>query len=243
MGKKINNTVMPVQAGIRQLGHLPAFAGLTLLLSGLIFLVTPALAAEASAESPAKAEETTTDTDKLATYSPDFCEFSVTFPGEPYTVQRCDVNDEKKCYDMISYTQVYDMTTTVNFRVLCSPVDPSLYKTYSAEVMGATLKAMTDRSVIKTYDTSFREEEAGYKQAGLVGEGQSGITSTLYIAQLWIGKQSAFSMEAELVGDTHDKADKLLSDVLKSVHFSGIKKPPENKKDEKESKKEEKEKE
>lgn len=157
---------------------------------------------------------------KPSTYSPEYCNFNVTFPGEPYTIQRCDEEDKNKCYDLVSYTQTYDMASTVNFRVICSKVDESLYSTYSTEIMAATLKAMTDHNIIKTYDLTYREDkEDGYKQAGLVGEGKSGQLSTIYIAQLWIGSHSALSVEAELIGDAHPAADKLFSDVLKSVGF------------------------
>ncbi|MGB4106918.1 MAG: hypothetical protein WBK55_03885 [Alphaproteobacteria bacterium] len=194
----LKNIVMPVKAGIRSLlGQAPAFAGVTLLL--LTF--------------NAMAEDKTP-----STYSPPTCDFSVTFPSSPYTTRKCDDADNKKCYDMVSYTKVYDMESTVNFRIICNPIDESVYTQYSAEVMEATLRAMTNRSVVKTYDTSFRTED-GYKQAGLVGEGQSGTLSTIYIAQLWIGHASALSVEAEMIGGEHDDADKLLSEILKSVHY------------------------
>ena len=168
--------------------------------------------------SPAHAEEGAAS----HTYAPDYCEFTITFPEAPYTTRRCD-DDGARCYDQVSYTQVFDMQATVNFRVLCNPVAESVVESYSGEVMEATLRAMTKRSVVETYKTSFREEE-NYKQAGLVGEGKSGKLATLYIAQLWIGQKSAFSIEAELIGETADAPDELFSDILKSV---GVKKEEE----------------
>ena len=174
---------------------IPAFAGMTV----LWFL-------------PALAEDTS------VTYAPDNCQFSMTFPGEPYITRRCDDENKSKCYDQVSYTQVFDMAATVNFRVICNPIGRDVYENYSAEVMEATLRAMTNKSTIKTYDTSFREDN-GYKQAGLVGEGRVGQMGTIFIAQLWIADGSALSVEAELLGDAHDKADTMFSDVLKSIHF------------------------
>lgn len=153
-----------------------------------------------------------------STYSPEFCEFSITFPGEPYKVERCDEDNAGQCYEMVSYTQVYDMIATVNFRVICNPVGEEVKNKYSGEIMESTLKAMTQGNVIQTFDTSFREEEK-YKQAGLVGESKVGNIPTIYIAQLWIGGQSALSVEAELIGEAHDEADQLFSDILKSVHY------------------------
>lgn len=156
--------------------------------------------------------------DEPSTYQPDFCEFSVTFPSEPYKSRRCDEDNGNKCYDQISYTQVFGLDSTVNFRVICNPVNDDIKNNYSGDVMKATLRAMTDRSVVKTYNTSYREEDE-YKQAGLVGEGQVGRTSTLYIAQLWIGDRSALSVEAELIGEPSDDADTLFSETMRSVHY------------------------
>lgn len=149
-------------------------------------------------------------------YQPAFCEFPVTFPEKPYTARRCDDEAQTRCYDLVSYTKVFDMASTVNFRVICNPVGQAVKDSYTGEVMKATLKAMTSRSVVEEYNTTFREEK-DFKQAGLVGEGQSGKLSTIYIAQLWIGSSSALSVEAELIGEQHEEADKLLRDVLKSI--------------------------
>jgi len=187
---------------------IPAFAGMTMR-AGMTIMVGIALLMSL----PAHAEDKTP-----VTYSPAPCDFSVTFPSSPYTARKCDDEDKTKCYDMTSYTKVYDMASTVNFRVICNKIDESVYKHYSAEVMEATLRAMTNRTVVQTFDTTYRTED-NYKQAALIGEGQSGMLSTIYIAQLWIGHGSALSVEAEMIGEAHDDADKLLSDVLKSVHY------------------------
>ncbi len=153
-------------------------------------------------------------------YSPEMCEFTITFPEEPYTSRRCDEEGTGKCYDLVSYTKVYDMNATVNFRVICNPIADSIYDQYDESVMKATLKAMTKRSVVDTFSSSYREED-NYKQAGLVGEGLAGKTSTIYIAQLWIGHESALSVEAELIGEQNDSADVLFKDILQTVSFVG----------------------
>lgn len=152
-----------------------------------------------------------------STYGPDFCEFSITFPSEPYKVRRCeDELKNERCYDLVSYTQVYELSSTVNFRVICNPIGDEILEAYSPEVMQATLKAMTKKSVVQEFNTSFREEKK-FKQAGLVGEGLVGRTPTIYIAQLWIGEKSALSVEAELIGEPMPEADTLFRDVLITV--------------------------
>ena len=186
---------------------------LRLILALLLFAHAPAFAQDNDSD------QYTQDTKEVApssTYSPEFCEFSVTFPSEPYKARRCEGEGTDRCYDLISYTQVYEMASTVNFRVICNPVGQEIQDAYTPEVMQATLKAMTKQSVVKEFNTTFREEE-NYKQAGLVGEGLSGRTPTIYIAQLWIGDSSALSVEAELIGEPMEQADELFSNVLRSV--------------------------
>ncbi len=173
-----------------------------------------------------------------STYSPDYCEFSVGFPDEPTKTQQCENNDPSRCYDLISYTHTYEMAATVNFRIICNPIDKEIYEHYSAVVMEGTLKEMTKRTTVKTYDTSFREEK-NYKQAGLVGETTVGRSSTIYIAQLWIGNHSALSLEAEMVGEANPDADLLYSSVLKSVNYNGDKKKTLTNDENKNAKKEE----
>lgn len=214
---RINKFVMPAKAGIRRfLNQAPVFAGVTIMLF----------------TAPALAEEIKTP----VTYAPPDCEFSIAFPSEPYKTRRCDDDDQKQCYDQISYTKVFDANSTVNFRVTCNPIGPDVAAYYTEDVMKATLKAMTKRSVVKTFNTSFRDEKT-YKQAGLVGEGKSGTLPTIYIAQLWIGKNSAFSVEGELIGESADAPDKLFSEVLKSVHAIDA---PQKSEEKPEEKKEEK---
>lgn len=160
-------------------------------------------------------------------YAPDFCDFTATFPKEPYVTRQCEGDNKDRCFDLVSYTQVFGLSSTVNFRVICNPIDAQVFSAYTPEVMQATLRAMTRGSVAKEFDASFREEET-YKQAGLVGEGLSGQTATIYIAQLWIGQNSALSVEAQLIGEAYEEADTLFSDILKSV---GLKASPEETKD------------
>jgi len=175
--------------------------------------------AEAFEETKAKDEDETLAENS---YSPDFCEFKIDFPERPYSTRRCDGDKKDRCYDLVSYTQVYELSATVNFRVICNPINESVYDDYSTEVMQATLRAMTKGTVVDEYNSAFREED-GYKQAGLVGAGKVGRMPMIYIAQLWIGKQSAFSVEAELIGEANGTADDLFSDILKTVKYSGIK--------------------
>lgn len=153
-------------------------------------------------------------------YAPDYCEFEIKFPEAPVSARRCDDSEGKRCYDLISFTQVYALSATVSFKVICNPIDKGVHEQYSPEVMEATLKAMTRGKVLKSLNSSVRED-TGYKQAGLVGEGRVGRTPTIYIGQLWIGQKSALSVEAELIGEPDEDADRLYSSILRTVRYRG----------------------
>jgi hypothetical protein len=151
-------------------------------------------------------------------YSPEGCQFSITFPEEPVISKRCDQGDTGKCYDLVSFSQVYDLEASVNFRVICNPVADSVYDQYSKEIMTGVLQSMSKGTMVESANSSFREEPQ-YKQAGLAGEGKIGKASMIYIAQLWIAENSAFSLEGELVGEQDDRADQLFANILRTVSY------------------------
>jgi hypothetical protein len=167
------------------------------------------------------------ETEKGFPYSPDYCEFNASFPEEPYKLKQCEDGDQTKCFEQLSYTQVFELSATVTFRVVCNPSKPELFKQYSPQVMEAALKGMTREHYVKEIDSNYRDGN-GYKQAGLVAQGTSGRSDKIYIAQLWIGQQSVMSVEAEMIGEPSDAADALFSSLLAGVQYSGIKKTPEN---------------
>jgi hypothetical protein len=176
--------------------------------------------AKTEEEAPAEEKRVANPALHPMTYSPDYCEFTVGFPDEPLIENVCENGNPDRCFDQVSFIHTFDLQATVSFRVICNKIDKEVYKHYSAAVMEATLKEMTKKTTVQTFDTSYREEK-GYKQAGLVGEGKMGRSSTIYLGQLWIGSQSAMSVEAEIVGDPNHDADLLFSNVLKSVKYIG----------------------
>ena len=152
------------------------------------------------------------------TYAPEACEFSVTFPQEPIIKRTCENPEtQERCYDLVTYTQTYGLEATVDFRIICNPIDEAIKKNYSNAIIAATLKEMTKDKVEKEFEVNVHEAD-GYKLAGIVGEGKKGLLPSMYLAQLWIGDASALSIESELVGEEHKEADTLLQSVLRSIH-------------------------
>ncbi|PZQ43981.1 MAG: hypothetical protein DI551_11050 [Micavibrio aeruginosavorus] len=182
----------------------------------LALFTLPAQAEDKKEES--KAEETTADKkpeDKSFRFAPDFCDFEITFPEAPAVARKCVTEDE--CFDVQSYTMVYDLQTTVDVTVSCNPSTPAAYKKYTEPVMKAALTGMIRDRNLSTHEIGFRNYGENIKSASLTGTGVTGSQDKIYTGQLWIGPNSVFSIQAELIGSAHEVADKSFSDILRSV--------------------------
>lgn len=184
----------------------------------LLLIAHPALAQDQAAQAPAE-PQVTLEPRKLDTpnYSPDYCQFTVTFPTEPFMTRKCeDPNNESTCFNLISYTQVFDLDTTVRFEIICNPATPEMYEQFTEEVMEDTVKAMTQGTVVETYNLSTQQQD-GYRNTGLVGQARKGLDESLLITQLWVADQSIMSVEAEISGAQRDDADQLFADILNTI--------------------------
>lgn len=161
-------------------------------------------------------------------YSPDYCQFTANFPEEPYKTHRCEKNDKNSCYDLISYTKVFDLSTSIRVEIICNPSTPEMYKEFSEEVMKTTVKAMTKSTVIEAFEVNSHQEEE-YRQAGLLGKGRQGLNETIYIAQLWVSDQSIMSVEAELIGEQSEESDVAFADILRNIGYVKEIEAPEDK--------------
>jgi hypothetical protein len=156
-------------------------------------------------------------------YAPDNCDFQVTFPDAPVKNRRCPEGPGRPCYDLTSYTMVYDLSTTVDVSVTCNPsAGGNNFERYNEQVMRAALEGMIDRRNIETYEIGFQQYET-VRSATLTGSGKSGRQDKIYTAQIWVGPKSVFTMQAELVGGAHPNADAVFRDILKSLEVQGVK--------------------
>ena len=151
-------------------------------------------------------------------YSPDYCEFTITFPEKPQIDRMCEKPEtQERCYDNVQFTNTFGLDATVDFKVICNAIDEDIRSRYSDQVIGATLETMTEGNVVEKFETNIHEGD-GFKLAGIVGRGQKGMMETMYIAQLWIGSTSAMSLQAEMSGQQSKEADKMFTDILQSVY-------------------------
>ncbi len=200
---RLSNNVIPANAGIFSNLHkqIPAFAGMALMLFMMF-------------AQPATAQDKYDSKD----YSPDYCQFTATFPDEPYITEHCEGKSKDTCYNLISYTKVFDVKSTVRVDIICNPSTPAMYKEFSTKIMEKTVRAMTKGTVIETYEVSSRQEDE-YRQTGLLGKARKGLGDTIYIAQLWAAENSIMSVEAELMGEPSPDADQLFAKILSTIGF------------------------
>lgn len=171
-------------------------------------------------------------------YSPAYCDFTATFPEEPQISKMCEDKDPTACYDLVSYTKVFDMASTVQIDIICNPSTEKVYDSLTAEKMIETVINMTKDTVLKTDNTSSRDGE-GYRQAGLVGTARMGMDESIFLAQLWSSKTSLMSVKAQLIGEQRDASDELFAKILRTIgHKAEINAPaPAEKTEEKPAKK------
>ncbi len=185
-----------------------ALVGMTLLLS------FSSLAAEDKKEEKPAATVEAPQEKPAGLFAPDFCDFEMTFPEAPLTSERCLPSGQ--CYTLQTYTMVYDLHTTVDISVNCTPSTTESFGQYSKGVMKAALAGMIEERNLDTYDINYSEDEKT-KSASLTGTGKTGAQDKIYTAQMWIGQNSVFTVQAELIGGAHDVADKSFGDILKSL--------------------------
>jgi len=153
--------------------------------------------------------------DTSAIYAPDTCDFEVAFPEEPYISKRCP-EGRQSCYDLTTYTMVFDFSTTVDVSVSCNPSSPENFQNYGEDVMRAALRGMVARNMVDDYEIRY-QDRGEIRQATLSGTGNKGRQSKIYTAQIWAGQNSVMTIEGELIGPMHPEADRTFSDILKSV--------------------------
>ncbi len=199
---------------------------LQLSLLALSILITMTSHAQSEDEQPKKMEGTV--------YSPEYCSFSAQFPEEPFIGKKCETEAEESCYNLISYTKVFEaLSASINFEIICNPSTPEFFTQFTEDVMKRTVKEMTKDAVVESYEVMTRED-VNYRQASLVGQGKKGLYDTIYIVQIWLTEGSIMSVQAEMSGEQSEEADELFAKILGSIGYADksgdakAKEPPKN---------------
>ena len=151
-------------------------------------------------------------------YAPANCDFRIDFPSAPLRGKRCDPDDASRCNDVTTYTHVFALDATVDVTVTCNAAEPNMYEHYSGEVMRAALGGMVGKGKLDSFQTSYKQFDDA-KQATLIGTGKQGVSDKIYIAQLWIGHKSVFTVEAQMLGQNNQDANDMFAGILKSIRY------------------------
>jgi hypothetical protein len=149
-------------------------------------------------------------------HTPEYCEFHMTFPEAPSTAKACNPEDDRDCYHATRFTRVYALDSALNINATCNKAEENMLERYSGEVMTFTLQTMSKGKVDDPH-VGFNDHGIA-KQAVLIGgrTAEDG-SETVYMAQIWIGKESIFTIEGEVTGAANAEADALLGDIMGSI--------------------------
>ena len=150
------------------------------------------------------------------TYGPDNCEFQITFPEKPFIEKKC-TGDGKDCTEIVSYTKAIGADSSTNFRVSCNVISADDVKKYTPDVLEETLKRLSKSNGLVPYDTKSGDNN-GYKNATSISLSERDQKPLIYHNQIWVGKTSIFTIEAEIAGNKNDDVEKTFADILKKTY-------------------------
>ncbi len=150
------------------------------------------------------------------TYAPQGCEFSITFPEKPYITQKCSTGDDKKCEEVVSFTKVINIDTSVNFRVICSAATADQIEDYSDEDMRGTVEQMATEASLEPNEAEVVTKD-NFRSATIVTIGERSEREVFYTAQIWVGKKSILSLEGDMSGPENSDADQVFTEILKNT--------------------------
>lgn len=164
------------------------------------------------------------------TYGPENCEFQITFPEKPFIEKKCaeNIND---CTEVVSYTKAIGAEGSTNFRVTCNPVSADDVEKYTPDIIKETLNQLIKANNMTTFNSEARVKD-GYKTASAISLTEKDGKPVIYNGQIWVGKKSMFTIEAEIRGKS-DKVDEVFADILRKTY-------PKDKPPQKEDQKQEK---
>ena len=149
------------------------------------------------------------------TYGPDHCEFQITFPEKPFIEKKCAENI-KDCTEVVSYTKAIGTEGSTNFRVTCNPVSPEDIQKYTPDIIKETLNQLIKANNMTTLNAQASEKD-GYKTASAISLSEKDGKPVIYNGQIWVGKKSMFTIEAEIHGKS-DKVDAIFANILRSTY-------------------------
>lgn len=154
------------------------------------------------------------------TYAPETCEFQITFPEKPFIENKCTQNTKTAttdCVEVVTFTKAVGIDSSTHFRVTCNKLDSEAVKTYTPEIIEETVSQLAKSNHLIPYDIK-SDESNGYKNASILSLSERDGKSLIYNAQIWIGKKSMFTLEAEMLGASNEDIQSTFADILRNTY-------------------------
>jgi hypothetical protein len=151
------------------------------------------------------------------TYGPEPCEFQVTFPEKPLIEKKCSGVGIDNCTEVVSFTKTAGVNSSTYFRVTCTSIKGDEVSKYTPAIIEETLRQLLKSNNLEAYDIQSAETD-GYKNASAISLSVRDDKSLIYNAQMWLGKKSMLTLEAEMAGDQNDAIEKTFADILKNSY-------------------------
>ena len=169
------------------------------------------------------------------TYAPDGCEITTTFPEKPFFQTKCTgPENARDCAEIVTYTKTdTEAGASVNFRMSCRVQDQTELNKYTPEIVEETLRQMITSAGLEPFNIVSKAED-GFRKTSAISIGEKAGKADIFSGQIWIGKSSMFTLEAEMIGPKNDKLEAVFADVLRNTHAKNmvpLPKIPDNKKE------------
>jgi hypothetical protein len=150
------------------------------------------------------------------TYGPDNCEFQITFPEKPFIEKKCgqSVTD---CAEVATYTKAVGTDSSTNFRVSCNPLSAAEVEKYTTDIIQETLNQLVKSNNLTPYNSQTSDKD-GYKSASTISLSERDGKPLIYNGQIWIGKKSMFTVEAEMLGSKNEDVEKAFVSIMRNTY-------------------------
>lgn len=157
------------------------------------------------------------------TYAPDGCEITSTFPEKPFFQTKCTgPENARDCTEIVTYTKTDNASgSSINFRMSCRIEDKVALDKYTPEIVEETLRQMITTAGLEPFNIQSKEED-GFRKTSALSIGEKGGKADIFSGQIWIGKSSMFTLEAEMIGPKNDKLEAVFADVLRNTHAKNM---------------------
>lgn len=156
------------------------------------------------------------------TYAPEYCDMQVTFPEKPFIETKClNKGNTQECSDIVTFKKIAPPDSSVTFRVTCVAYPKEDLDTYTSEVVEKTLAKLLSDQGMEAFDIS-SDDADGLRRSTSMSVGSKDNLPYIYTGQIWIGKQSMFTLEGHMKGPKNEQIESTFADILRKTYPVGL---------------------